>query len=84
MQRPESRPPKRKIAAGALILSAAVLAAGLIYAGGASAIDLPEQLKKAAKSKDAPAKAAPAVKGALPKGVPGLPKGVPNLGALPK
>jgi subtilisin family serine protease len=89
MQQDARRQPKRKLAVGALFLLAATLAVGLGLAGRASAIDLTEQLKKAAKDaagkKSTPAKGTPVPK-ALPlaKGAV-LPSGVvrPNNPALP-
>jgi hypothetical protein len=98
MQRSERPPPKRRIAAGVVVLLLSALAIGLTLAGHASAIDLPEQLRKAAKG--AAAKKAPAANGvdakrtglikgtALPKGVvpnisTALPSGpAPNVGAV--
>jgi subtilisin family serine protease len=76
--------PKRRCAAVALVLLAAVTVA-IGFAGRASAIELPEQLRKAVKNAPA-AKGAPPAKGAvvpraLPKGA--LIKGLPAGAALP-
>ncbi len=86
MQHDARRQPKRELSAGALVLLAAVsVAIGLGFAGRASAIDLPEQLRKAVKNAPAPKGTPPAKGAAVPKALPkgALIKGVPAGAALP-